>query len=82
MDDRILLVDDEQGLLVMVETLLRKEGFQRIAKASSGLEALRHVQSASFELIVLAVMLPDMNGFDSARSRSASDSSFFMASFC
>ena len=64
MDDRILLVDDEQGLLVMVETLLRKEGFQRIAKASTAREALRLVQAASFELIVLDVMLPDMNGFE------------------
>ncbi|GMK42651.1 DNA-binding response regulator [Paenibacillus sp. CCS19] len=64
MDDRILLVDDEQGLLVMVETLLRKEGYQRITTATTAGKALRLAQTMSFELIVLDVMLPDRNGFE------------------
>jgi DNA-binding response OmpR family regulator len=63
-EDRILLVDDEIGLLNMVETLLRKEGFQRISTASTGKDALRFVQTQRYELIVLDVMLPDIDGFE------------------
>ncbi|MRN53952.1 response regulator transcription factor [Paenibacillus monticola] len=60
----ILLVDDEKGILTMLELLLEKEGFKQIATATTGREAMRLVETASFDLIVLDVMLPDTDGFE------------------
>jgi len=61
--EKILLVDDEQGILDIIELLLQKEGYHYIHKAMTGQDALRCVQTATYDLIVLDVMLPDMDGF-------------------
>ncbi|MEF3302537.1 response regulator transcription factor [Paenibacillus sp. GYB003] len=62
-NESILLVDDEDGIVVMLDHLLRREGYTRITKASSAAEALAAVRTAHFDMIVLDVMLPDMDGF-------------------
>lgn len=59
----MLLVDDEKGIITMLELLLKKEGFKHIATAATGKEAMERVEAASFDLIVLDVMLPDTDGF-------------------
>lgn len=62
-NEKILLVDDEQGILEIYEVLLRKEGYRHIKKASNGQEALASIQASEYDLIVLDVMLPDIEGF-------------------
>lgn len=62
-NESILVVDDEEGILIMLENLLRKEGYTRITKAGSAAEALLAVRTTRFDMIVLDVMLPDMDGF-------------------
>ncbi|MCQ6268608.1 response regulator transcription factor [Fictibacillus sp. WQ 8-8] len=62
-NESILVVDDEAGILIMLENLLRKEGYTRITKAGSAAEALMAVRTTLFDMIVLDVMLPDMDGF-------------------
>jgi len=62
--DKILLVDDEKGILTMLENLLNQEGYTQISTASSGNEALHLVETVAFNLIVLDVMLPDIDGFE------------------
>ncbi|WNS42531.1 response regulator transcription factor [Paenibacillus sp. MMS20-IR301] len=62
-DERILLVDDEKGILTMLELLLYREGFKHITTAGTGKEALDKVAAAPFDLIVLDIMLPDIDGF-------------------
>lgn len=64
MDVPILLVDDESGILDMLELVLRKEGFHNIATAANGAQALELVRTCEPRLIILDVMLPDMNGFE------------------
>lgn len=60
---RILLVDDEQALLDMVVSILKAEGFCKIAAAKSAGEALALAEAFQPELAVLDVMLPDGDGF-------------------
>ncbi|KAJ48872.1 DNA-binding response OmpR family regulator [Clostridium tetanomorphum] len=63
MKEKILLIDDEVGLVEMLELVLKKEGFIDIKKAYSGEEALKILSSFSPDIIILDVMLPDTDGF-------------------
>src|SRR5689334_18744112 len=62
----ILLVDDEPANLLALEAVLGGLG-QRLDRAGSGKEALRHLIKDEFALILLDVSMPDMDGFETAR---------------
>jgi DNA-binding response OmpR family regulator len=63
-EKKILIVDDEREILDLLETVLLKEGFRNILKASSGLEAVRICQEQNPDIIVLDIMLPDFDGYE------------------
>ncbi len=63
---RILVVDDEASIVDSVSTILRYEGFE-VDVASSGRAALQKAQETAFDLIVLDVMLPDLDGLEVTR---------------
>ena len=63
---RILLVDDEQSVQKLLSYPLRKEGYE-VIPALDGEEALERARGQSFDLIVLDVMLPKLDGFDVCR---------------
>ncbi len=60
---RILLVEDEENIKDIVKLNLELEGFEVIA-TDNGKEAIRLSQEQHFDLLVLDVMLPEMNGFE------------------
>jgi DNA-binding response OmpR family regulator len=68
---RILLVDDEQSVQKLLTYPLRKEGYE-VVGALDGREALDRLHDASFDLVVLDVMLPHVDGFDVCRQIRAS----------
>lgn len=59
----ILIVDDEPANLILLEELLRSEGYE-IVLAASGIEALELAKGTPPDLILLDVMMPDMDGFE------------------
>ncbi|MCU0097561.1 response regulator [Bacillus sp. OR9] len=61
--ERILLVDDEVGLLDMMSAALKMEGFHSIDKATNSQEALEYVKRNQYSFILLDVTLPDMDGY-------------------
>ena len=63
---RILLVDDEQSIQKLLSYPLRKEGYE-VVPALDGREALDRVRDGTFDLVVLDVMLPKVDGFDVCR---------------
>ena len=63
---RILLVDDEQSVQKLLTYPLRKEGYE-VVPALDGREALDRLSDSSFDLVVLDVMLPKLDGFDVCR---------------
>jgi two-component system alkaline phosphatase synthesis response regulator PhoP len=63
---KILLVEDEQGLILTLTDRLQSEGFE-VETASDGESGLSLALSESFDLIILDVMLPKKNGFDVCR---------------
>ncbi|MFC4597385.1 response regulator transcription factor [Cohnella hongkongensis] len=60
----ILLVDDEQAILQLLETVLRKESFRNVDNARSAEEALTLCERQAYDLIVLDVALPGMSGIE------------------
>lgn len=59
---RILLVEDEGAIAQTIEFALRAEGFDT-THALTGHDALRQAASAAFDLAILDVGLPDIDGF-------------------
>lgn len=62
----ILVVDDEPPIVRLVKAKLRLDGYE-VLTASRGDEALEVVQQESPDLVVLDVMMPDMDGFETLR---------------
>jgi len=67
---RILVVDDEEDILELVRFNLVKEGYQ-VTGALTGEEALRKARSEPFDLIVLDLMLPGIDGLEVAKKLKA-----------
>lgn len=63
---RILLVDDEQSIQTLLSYPLRREGY-RVVQATDGRQALERFAEQPFDLVVLDVMLPKLDGFEVCR---------------
>jgi len=63
---RVLLIEDEAGLRLTLTDRLTSEGYA-VDSASDGQSGLERAASGAYDLIVLDVMLPRMNGFDVCR---------------
>ena len=66
MKSRVLLVEDEPGLVLTLSDRLTKEGYA-VAAAVDGEEGLEQATTESFDLVILDVMLPGKSGFDVCR---------------
>ena len=60
---RILLVDDEQSLQTLLSYPLRKDGYE-VVQATDGREALARFGEQTFDLVVLDVMMPKLDGLE------------------
>lgn len=66
MHERILIVEDEDKIARFVELELRYEGYE-VEKAPDGRQGLALAQEKVFDLIVLDIMLPGLNGIEVLR---------------
>jgi two-component system response regulator CpxR len=64
--NRILLADDDQELAEMLVEYLDQEGFE-VDTAHDGKTALKMASNHQYELVILDVMMPQLNGFDVLR---------------
>jgi CheY-like chemotaxis protein len=67
---KILLVDDEEDILTLVAGILKKEGYET-ESALSGKDALSLLQEKKFDLLLLDLMMPDMDGFEVCKEMQA-----------
>lgn len=65
-DYNILVVDDEKDNIKIVTTILNSSGY-RTKSASDGLSTLRLVKSEKFDLILLDIMMPMLNGIETCK---------------
>lgn len=66
-EPHVLIVEDEAGLRLTLGDRLRNEGY-RVETAGDGEEGVAKATAGGYDLIVLDVMLPRMNGFDVCRA--------------
>ncbi|MDR5587797.1 MULTISPECIES: response regulator transcription factor [Clostridium] len=64
MNNRVLIVDDEIEILKLLETVLKKEGFNNIYTAKTLKEGLAEFKRVKPELVILDIMLPDGDGYE------------------
>ena len=60
---RVLVVDDSEDNLLLMELLLRSEGYT-VDSASSGIEGLKKVYKRHPDLIILDLMMPGISGLE------------------
>ena len=63
---RILLVDDEQPIQTLLSFPLQRDGYE-VVRANDGREALQRFGEGPFDLVVLDVMMPKMDGLEVCR---------------
>jgi len=63
MSKKVLIADDEPNIVISLEFLLRREGFE-VLVAVDGEEALAAAREHKPDLVLLDVMMPRLNGFD------------------
>ncbi|NFG25200.1 response regulator transcription factor [Clostridium botulinum] len=64
MNNKILIVDDEIEILKLLETVLKKEGFNNVYTAKTLKEGLAEFNRVKPELVILDIMLPDGDGYE------------------
>jgi DNA-binding response OmpR family regulator len=60
---KILIVDDEPNIVMSLEYLLRRKGFD-VLIARNGTEALQSVKTHNPDLVLLDIMMPDVDGYE------------------
>ena len=71
---KVLVVDDEQAILMLLKEALTKWGYQ-VTTASTGAEALEVIRGGLFDAALTDVRMPDMSGIDLLRAVKAHDDS-------
>jgi DNA-binding response OmpR family regulator len=77
-EGRILVVDDEPQIRRVIRLTLNLEGFE-VDDTKSGDEALDHLRSGMYDLVLLDIDMPGMTGFETCRAiRAISDMPIIM----
>ncbi|MFT5206965.1 MAG: CheY-like chemotaxis protein [Candidatus Omnitrophota bacterium] len=63
MSKKILVVDDEADIVILVKSRLESEGY-KVLEAHNGEDAITIAQANKPDLIILDIMMPDMDGIE------------------
>ncbi len=64
--EKLLVVDDEEKIREIIKKYGDFEGYE-VAEAKDGMEAIRVAKSEDFDLIIMDVMMPELDGFSAVR---------------
>mgnify|MGYP001607326252 CR=1 FL=1 len=67
MSKAILIVDDDLAVLRSLEKLFKKEGYE-VTCVSSGKEALARVERFDFDLVIIDIRMPELDGIETVKS--------------
>jgi DNA-binding response OmpR family regulator len=63
---RILVVDDDPHICLAIRAWLQRYGF-RVSIVDGGVDGLAAVDTATFDLMIVEIFMPNLRGFDSVR---------------
>ncbi|VYT71273.1 Transcriptional regulatory protein YycF [Clostridium tertium] len=63
LDKKILIIDDEKELLVLLKEVFNKEGFINIYEADNGIDGILSAKENNPDIIILDVNMPDIDGY-------------------
>ena len=63
---KILVVDDEAGIREIVKSMPPFEG-HTVGEAADGIEAIEKAKSGDYDIIIMDIMMPELDGFSSVR---------------
>jgi DNA-binding response OmpR family regulator len=63
MAKKILIADDEQNIVISLEFLMKREGYE-VSIANDGQEAVAKIRTETPDLVLLDVMMPKKSGFE------------------
>lgn len=72
MSKRVLIVDDDELILIALKELLRPQGYV-VETVARGADALAKLEGESYDLLILDVIMPEMDGFELCRRIRATD---------
>jgi DNA-binding response OmpR family regulator len=73
MGKRVLVVDDDRVIQQLLEVNLELEGYDVVATAADGKEALEKIKELKPDLVILDIMMPKMDGLEVCRRLRADD---------
>jgi two-component system response regulator MprA len=65
---RILVVDDDSGIRLLLAAFLRRRGYQ-LLEARNGREALKEMRGGRPDLVIMDLLMPEVSGWDVLRER-------------
>ena len=63
---KLLIVDDEQSIRALIRKYAVFDGYE-VEEASDGMEAIEKFRKGKFDLIIMDVMMPELDGFSACR---------------
>lgn len=63
MNKKVLIADDEQNIVISLEFLMKREGYE-VSIAVDGEEAVQRIRAEQPDLVLLDVMMPKKSGFE------------------
>ena len=61
---KVLIIDDEQDIVEILDTVLKREGFSQIYTANDGKSGIETFKKISPDIVLLDIMLPDISGYE------------------
>lgn len=61
---RILIIDDEEDIVRLIRTVLKKEGFKNIYYATNLEDGFKEFNKVEPDIVILDIMLPDGEGYE------------------
>jgi PAS domain S-box-containing protein len=65
---RLLLVDDDEANCIVAKSFLKKLGVTKVTTAMNGEEALKKAQKAPFDIVLMDLQMPIMNGYEATQA--------------
>ncbi|KOP81518.1 response regulator transcription factor [Cytobacillus solani] len=61
---KVLIIDDEEDILRLIKTVLKKEGIDHVVTAATAKDGFNQFQTYHPDIVLLDIMLPDGEGYD------------------